>query len=516
MYEQFYGLNERPFSITPDPRFVYLSQRHQDALAHLLYGIGRGGSGGFVQLTGEVGTGKTTLCRLVLEQVPEKTRIALILNPMLEPRELLRAICRELEVDLSGSDGGLDEVGERLNQFLLEMHAAGERVVLMIDEAQNMSRETLEQVRLLTNLETATDKLLQIILLGQPELRELLSRESLRQLAQRVTARYHLAPLNKEETAEYVGHRLSVAGQPRNPFTQSALRSLHHVSAGVPRLINIIADRALMAGYAREADQITPAMVRQAAAEVTSGGSPQPRGWLRGAMAGVAMLVFGALALSIVLSLNSIEPEVVNAEQQPVWRQALDLANAEDAWREAAVLWPQLTAADVAEACLQQSVDGVVCQLQRGNLALIEKLDLPVILKLARPTDGHVLLVGIDEETVLLRQSGQEYRVPIRRAEQHWWGEFYVVWPDNGQVWRNGDSDPVIAAIKTLAANEQEQPWQGSLDQAYDAEFEAWVRDFQRRKRLEVDGMLGPVTRLYLTAPTLDAVRLIDSSESNV
>ncbi|MEM1081286.1 MAG: AAA family ATPase [Pseudomonadota bacterium] len=510
MYEQYYGLNERPFSITPDPRFVYLSQRHQDALAHLLYGIGRGGSGGFVQLTGEVGTGKTTLCRLLLEQVPEDTRIALILNPLLEPKELLRAICRELEVEHEDSDGGLDDLGERLNRYLLDMHAQGQRVVLMIDEAQNMSRETLEQVRLLTNLETATDKLLQIILLGQPELRELLSRASLRQLAQRITARYHLAPLNQLETAEYVRHRMAVAGQPRCPFTPKALRSLHHASAGVPRLINIIADRALMAGYSREADQIQPAMVRMAAAEVTSGGPPERKPWLRGALAGVAVLAFAAMGLSILLSLNSVEPQA-EVQQQPVWRQAIELANADDAWREAAALWSDLTEADVRAACLQATTEGVVCQLQRGNLALIEKLDLPVILKLARPSDGQVLLVGVDQESMLLRQSGQSYRVPIRQAEEYWWGEFYVIWPDDGQVWRRGDSDAVIGQIKQLAAADSEQPWTGPMDAAYGEDFERWVRDFQRRKRLEVDGMLGPVTRLYLTAPTLDAVRLIDA-----
>ncbi|MDX1625606.1 MAG: AAA family ATPase, partial [Wenzhouxiangellaceae bacterium] len=271
MYEQFYGLSERPFSITPDPRFVFLSPRHEDALAHLLYGIGRGGSGGFVQLTGEVGTGKTTLCRLLLDRVPERTRIALVLNPMLEPRELLRAVCRELEVDMDDSDGSLEDLGQRLNRRLLDIHAAGERAVLIIDEAQNMSRETLEQVRLLTNLETSTDKLLQIILLGQPELRELLARPSLRQLAQRITARYHLTPLAPAETAEYVRHRIAVAGAPRCPFTAAALRTLHHVSGGVPRLINIVADRALMAGYARETAQIHPALVRQAAAEVVVG-----------------------------------------------------------------------------------------------------------------------------------------------------------------------------------------------------------------------------------------------------
>jgi len=508
VYEQFYGLNERPFSITPDPRFVFLSQRHQDALAHLLYGIGRGGSGGFVQLTGEVGTGKTTLCRLVLEQVPDKTRIALILNPLLEPRELLRAICRELEIEIEDAHAGLDELGERLNHFLLDMHAAGERVVLIIDEAQNMSRETLEQVRLLTNLETATDKLLQIILLGQPELRETLSRASLRQLAQRITARYHLAPLNQQETADYVRHRLAVAGQPRCPFSPAALRSLHHVSAGVPRLINIIADRAMMAGYSREADQIKPSLIRLAAAEVTSGESGTDRRWLRGALAGIALLSFAAMGGLAILSLNSIEPELV-ADQQPVWRQAIELSNAEDAWLEAAALWPELSADQVERACLEQPVEGVVCQLQRGNLALIEKLDLPVILKLARPEQGQVLLVGVDEERMLLRQSGQTFEVPIRQAEQHWWGEFYVVWPDSGEVWRAGDQDPIIGQIKSLAALDVDEPWRGPVDPVYGPEFEAWVRDFQRRKRLEVDGMLGPVTRLYLTAPTLDAVRLL-------
>ena len=209
MYLEYYGLREPPFSITPDPRYVFLSERHRDALAHLLYGIGKGGSGGFVQLTGEVGTGKTTLCRLLLEQLPENTRVALVLNPKLSPAELVETVCEELKLDIENKRGSLKGLTDTLNAFLLDAYAQGLRVVLIVDEAQNLSIESLEQVRLLTNLETPTQKLLQIILLGQPELREILDRPELRQLAQRITARYHLTPLDSTETETYVRHRMT-------------------------------------------------------------------------------------------------------------------------------------------------------------------------------------------------------------------------------------------------------------------------------------------------------------------
>jgi len=267
VYLDYFGLQQPPFSITPDPGYVYLSRRHEDALAHLLYGIGRGGSGGFVQLTGEVGTGKTTLCRCLLEQIPEHTRIALILNPMLSPRDLLQAICDELGIDYQ-RDFSSRELVNALNAFLLQAHARGERVVLVVDEAQNLQPEALEQVRLLTNLETNTDKLLQIILLGQPELRELLASAGLRQLAQRITARYHLLPLDADETVAYVQHRLNVAGRHQPVFTRDGYKALYRLSGGVPRLINIYADRALMGAYARDAEKVTGNIVREACAEV--------------------------------------------------------------------------------------------------------------------------------------------------------------------------------------------------------------------------------------------------------
>lgn len=268
MYLQHFGLTEAPFSITPDPAFVYLSAAHREALAHLLYGVGKGGSGGFVQLTGEVGTGKTTICRCLLEQVPEDTLIALILNPLVTPQELLASICDELGVDISRAESSSKKMVDALNHYLLQQYAAGKRVVVVIDEAQNLSPEALEQVRLLTNLETAKHKLLQMVLLGQPELRQLLQRQNLRQLAQRITARYHLAPLNEQETFAYIKHRMRVAGARQSHFNRGAMKAIYRRSNGVPRLINIIADRALAGAYAQEKEQVNAALVHAAANEV--------------------------------------------------------------------------------------------------------------------------------------------------------------------------------------------------------------------------------------------------------
>lgn len=299
MYLQHFGLTEAPFSITPDPAFVYLSAAHREALAHLLYGVGKGGSGGFVQLTGEVGTGKTTICRCLLEQVPDDTLIALILNPLVTPKELLEAICDELGVDVSGAGDSSKKIVDALNHYLMQQYAAGKRVVVVIDEAQNLSPEALEQVRLLTNLETAKHKLLQMVLLGQPELRQLLERQNLRQLAQRITARYHLAPLNEAETFAYIKHRMRVAGARQSHFSKPALKAIYQRSGGVPRLINIIADRSLAGAYSQEKDQVNAALVHAAADEVQpSEKRVVQRGGLSYALVAVAVLAMGGLLLA--------------------------------------------------------------------------------------------------------------------------------------------------------------------------------------------------------------------------
>jgi general secretion pathway protein A len=295
MYLAHYGLAEAPFAITPDPRFVFLSERHRDALAHLMYGIGQGGSGGFVQLTGEVGTGKTTLSRLVMEQLPENVRVALVLNPKQTPLELLETICEELHVELPGKRRSMKVQVDVLSQYLLQAYGEGLRVVLILDEAQELSRECLEQVRLLTNLETASQKLLQIVLLGQPELREMTSRPSMRQLAQRITARYHLMPLDLPDTDAYLRHRFMIAGGSVFPFEPAAVRRLHTLAGGVPRLLNVLGERALLAGYVHGKARIDAALVEQAAAEVLASESNRRIRW-RWVAAGVVTLAALAAA----------------------------------------------------------------------------------------------------------------------------------------------------------------------------------------------------------------------------
>ena len=297
MYLSHFGLAEAPFSITPDPRYLYMSERHREALAHLLYGVGEGG--GFVQLTGEVGTGKTSVCRCLLEQLPQNVDVALILNPRLTAAELLATGCDELRVPYPAGTQSLKVLVDALYHHLLDAHGRGRRTVLIIDEAQDLAPDVLEEVRLLTNLETTRQKLLQVILIGQPELARMLDRPELRQVAQRVTARYHLLPLSLGETRAYVRHRLKVGGRRERIFSEAALRTLHRRSGGVPRVINLISDRALLGAYTQERDGVDTATVRRAAREVFARGAvPRRRVFLRlAAAAGVIALGVGALVV---------------------------------------------------------------------------------------------------------------------------------------------------------------------------------------------------------------------------
>lgn len=293
MYSNYFGLKEPSFSITPDPQYLFLSEQHREALAHLLYGAGE--SGGFVLLTGEVGTGKTTVCRAFLEQLPEGVDVALILNPAMTVTELLRAACDEFRVEVPEDERTIKRLVDRLNKYLLTAHAKGRRAVLMIDEAQNLRPKVLEQIRLLTNLETTKNKLLQIFLVGQPELRTLLQSEGLRQLNQRITARYHLRPFDSGETSEYVRHRLAVAGVERQLFTRSALRRVHRISGGVPRLINILCDRSLLGACVTRSPLVTKSIVDKAAREVKDPAWAKQRS---GAVGGIAVAATLALAVA--------------------------------------------------------------------------------------------------------------------------------------------------------------------------------------------------------------------------
>ena len=265
MYQNFFGLHEKPFSIAPDPRYLYMTEQHREALAHLLFGIGD--EGGFILLTGDIGTGKTTICRSLLNQLPDNADIAFIVNPRLSVNELLQSICDELGVDYTDSSS-IKVLVDKLNQFLLESYASGRNTILIIDEAQNLADEVLEQLRLLTNLETSEKKLLQLILLGQPELNDKLAQDNLRQLAQRVTARFHLQPLSADETSAYIKHRLHVAGFRGELFSRAALKHIHNESRGVPRLVNVICDRSMLGAYTKDSIEIEYPIVLDACKEV--------------------------------------------------------------------------------------------------------------------------------------------------------------------------------------------------------------------------------------------------------
>lgn len=553
MYLQFFGLSEAPFSITPDPAFVYLSPEHRDALAHLLYGVGQGGAGGFVQLTGEVGTGKTTMCRCLLEQVPENTRVALVLNPLLTPAELLATICEELGLDTEGIENSNKAMVDALNACLLDQHAKGRRVVVVIDEAQNLSPEALEQVRLLTNLETAKDKLLQMVLLGQPELRRLLQRTDLRQLAQRITARYHLEPLNREETFAYVRHRMMVAGANRSPFTRSALKVLHRRSGGVPRLINIIADRALAGAYAAESSRVTPRIVNRAADEVQPGEDRIRRNpWPGIALAAAALLVVAVAftawksgpfergvesassdegssiaepAVEVMAVEQSGEPRVEDTREDQLVGTSPALPAADEldddwldvqngrAWRALSEAWGKGSRSGaLRSACDGIAGTGFACLHDAGSWFRIRQLGLPVLLKLHGEVPRLLLLRGFADDRVLVGQSEDGREVKRGDIEQHWLGEFVVAWPQ-APDWpvqiRRGDTGPAVDIVMQMAVL-SDPPWQGSGQ--FDEAFEEWLVSFQRNRGLDPDGIIGPNTLIHLMSPTIDEPRLLSNA----
>ncbi|MCB1800530.1 MAG: AAA family ATPase [Gammaproteobacteria bacterium] len=303
VYEQYFGLEEQPFSITPDPRFVYLSESHRAALEHLKQGA-VGGANGFVLLTGDVGTGKTTICRTFLEHVPPKTEVALILNPVLTLNEFLQTICEELDLTITGNRESNKNLIDHLNRFLLQVYAVGQKTILIVDEAQNLSHELLEQIRLLTNLETNTDKLMQIFLIGQPELRDMLERPDLLQVSQRITSRYHLGPLNKEETRAYIMKRLEVAGTRSIEFSGSAIRRIYAYTKGVPRLINVLCDKALLSAYERSTDKINDRIIKDAEDRIRGNFEHEGGGWFRVAAGFGAIALLSAAVLGAAYSLN--------------------------------------------------------------------------------------------------------------------------------------------------------------------------------------------------------------------
>jgi general secretion pathway protein A len=570
LYLQFFDLSETPFSITPDPAFIYLSVAHRDALAHLLYGVGQGGAGGFVQLTGEVGTGKTTLCRCLMEQVPENTQLALILNPLVTPQELLATVCEELGLETSEIEHSNKAMVDLLNEYLLTQHAQGRRVVVVIDEAQNLSPEALEQVRLLTNLETNKDKLLQMVLLGQPELRQLLQRQNLRQLSQRITARYHLSPLGQDESFAYVRHRMKVAGARRIPFGQAALRALYQRSAGIPRLINIIADRALAGAYAKESHTVSAKLVHAAANEVQPSETRVRANRWPWAVATAAVTILAAITLdmtgvipfgtedlprekktelisnesplelqdetSITLETVAESPKIdagfsesVGGVSTPGISQqdprelpaSLDKSwldsQHETAWRALASLWQDKgRAGDIRLACEGSVATGYACLRERGSWARVQQLGLPVLLVLRGEDPRYLLLRGMTRLGLLVGDDHEPMEVSRAAVENRWLGEFIVSWPqapDWPDQIQRGESSMAVDIVIEMASF-ADPAWLGA--KVFDENFESWLMKFQQRNGLKADGIVGPNTLLYLMAPTITEPRLIIATDQNL
>ncbi len=550
MYAPFFGLTQAPFSIAPDPRMLFMSDRHREALAHLLYGLG--GGGGFVLLTGEIGTGKTTVCRCFLEQIPANCNVAYIFNPKLTVVELLQSICDEFHVAVPQKDRLPPTVKDYLdpiNAFLLQAHAAGQNNVLIIDEAQNLAAEVLEQLRLLTNLETSERKLLQIILIGQPELRTMLQRPELEQLAQRVIARFHLDALTQAETAQYIQHRLEVSGLKHAlPFDRRALKRIHQLARGVPRRINLLCDRALLGAFAGGQAAVSRTIVDKAADEVfgpPANAASSASRWRRGlalvglsAVAGAGLVAMARLvtppspprppeiaavaapklAAAPAAAVASMPVAVVSSK--PVASAAAGtttaasvtqsvppppapptlLRDAEQAWRELAQAW-KLSPGE-GDPCQALSREHVRCFSSNTSLALIRQLGRPGIVTLDRQSGlpSYALLTALSGDSATLRAGGTEQTVTRAALAARWQGDFATLWrvpAGYGGRLADGQGGPVVEwAAARLAAANGTAPLAGRP--VLDAPLKARLRAFQLAQGLPADGQLGPLTFMQL------------------
>jgi general secretion pathway protein A len=547
MYSQHFGLTQDPFSIAPDPRYLFMSERHREALAHLLYGVvGSGGAaggssgtgGGFVLLTGDIGTGKTTICRCFLEQIPTGCQVAYIFNPKLSVTELLQSICEEFHITVAATaliaPTGKDYI-DALNAFLLQRHAAGQSSVLIIDEAQNLAAEVLEQLRLLTNLETNERKLLQIVLIGQPELRTMLARPELEQLAQRVIARFHLDALTAAESSQYIGHRLAVAGHTGAlPFDRPSLQRIHRLARGVPRRINLLCGRALLGAWASGLQRVNRGVVDKAAAEVfgpdsahSPSRSPQRTAY---ALGGLGLAVGVALAgwllwppqqqtrPSVPARVSAAPiaalPPIKAASQVPATPEEIDALLAQlpsdinTAWRALASRWklPAQAGASDGDPCLAAAAQELLCyRTNQLSLPLLRQLGRPGILTLQAGASAPVyaLLVGLSEQTATLQVGSTLHRVRLVALGRLWRGDFATYWrapPGYSADLPDGSSGPVIDRLTTQLAqiDGAPAPVAGAAPEQLDPALRARVRAFQRAQGLKPDGQPGPMTFMQL------------------
>lgn len=527
MYHSYFGLDEQAFSIAVNPRYLYMSTQHREALAHLLYGVS---SGGFVMLTGEVGTGKTTIIRCLLEQLPDHADLAIVMNPSASARDLLCSICDEFGVEYTPDETSLKVLTDKLSEFLVENHRHGRKTIVLIDEAQLLRISTLEQVRLLTNLETNTQKLLQIILVGQPELNELLAKPALRQLSQRITARYHLRPLSVEETEAYIRHRLAVAGMPpgRHPFPPKIVRRVHQISRGIPRLINVLCDRMLLGAYSRETTEIDADICRQAAVEVLGEGIVQRRPpkfrvqphWVYAGTALIGFLLIGAILwLTLGAARDAAAPAPPSVKGGNIIREkpASPAAPAAPAAQQADEWWQLSQDHALAELlavvgvpydgaiypCWVASKQGLKCETQKlRTWDEFKSFNRPAVLTLTTPAGqtAFATLVGIKDSDAWLRLKQRLVRVPLIELGKLWTGEMVFVWrrPDSfKEPIGLGAKGPLVTWIaeQFAALDQQSAPL---TREHFNAPLQQRVKLFQRVNSLNDDGFVGMQTLLKL------------------
>lgn len=523
MYHQYFGLKEAPFSIAVNPRYLFMSARHREALAHLLYGVGEGG--GFILLTGEVGTGKTTINRCLLDQLPDAIDLALILNPAVSAAELLATVCDELGIEYSKGEKSLKVLTDKIHHLLLENHANKRNTVLLIDEAQHLKFDVLEQIRLLTNLETNTEKLLQIILVGQPELQQLLAKPELRQLSQRITARYQLKPLNFEETDAYIRHRLQVAGFPAGQelFPGRVVKSIFRASKGVPRLINVLCDRMLLGAYGQNKNQIDDRLFKQAVSEVFGEDSdisvPVASYWLPVAAGSVMILLLGVAwwqwaqtpaevaietAQRAAVTATTLRPPV-----PPEFPPAPVYHGEADPWypsQQAALneLLQQLAmaAADADMPCSEGGGD-YRCEPREAETWLdLQAFNRPAVLELVTPSKlvVYTVLLGVEGQQAIISYDGNTRRISLEQIGALWTGRFTFIWlpsPHYAQQFALGDRGPVVEwlAVQFAELDGQQQLLSG---EKFNQALAERVKIFQRENDLADDGVVGVKTLLKL------------------
>jgi general secretion pathway protein A len=519
MYHQYFGLSEAPFSIAVNPRYLFMSARHRDALAHLLYGVGAGG--GFILLTGEVGTGKTTINRCLLEQLPDDTDVAIILNPALNAVELLASVCDELNIEYDVNSHSLKALTDHLHRFLLSNYAAGRKTVLMIDEAQHLDFDVLEQIRLLTNLETNSEKLLQIILIGQPELAQLLSRPELRQLSQRITARYNLGPLNLDETRAYIRHRLDVAGLApgREIFSDALVRELFKITRGIPRLINVLCDRVLLGAYGQNKLRADRSMLREAAREVMGEVEPSSEYNVYRIVAAVLIVLcvllaaastwlyfdFKNVAQGIAAPIATVQSSVIpvaETVQSPtkvnksMWFLSRGMARA--------ALWRINTTQPIPQGiCSAEITFPLSCVTATAQTwQELQAIARPMVLEMVSPERfaGSAILLEIQGRVALLK-SGQGFEtVNLAELAPYWTGSYQFFWhPPMGfsEPLSKGDRSATVAEVAKMFALLDGQS-QYLTESLFNTALERRVVMFQNQHDLTGDGVVGIQTLLKL------------------